>query len=273
MNFGTTIVAGRYLEGTSLLHKASPGAKLFVLAIYLLVLLSIHTPIVLMICAAGLLMVITLIGVPFGFTLQGVRPLLKLAFVAFVINAFFAGGTALADSGILQYVSREGSTRSLTMFVRLLVMTWMTALLTATTPPLVLAHSMAHLLSPLEKIKVPVADISRILSLAIVLIPVVAEKAETFMTVRMPNPDADANLSKKGRLDRFLKDITVLFEELFMHGRTLATELDTGCRQQEEMRAGMSAAGLGRNELLFIVIAFGCLALLVVVEHLFVANL
>jgi energy-coupling factor transport system permease protein len=269
LKLGTTIVAGRYLEGTSLLHRVSPGAKLFVLAIYLVVLLSIHTPVVLMLFAAGLLLVITLTGVPFGFTLQGVRPLMKLAFVAFVINAFFAGGTAFADSGILQYVSREGSTRSLTMFVRLLVMTWITALLTATTPPLVLAHSIAHLLSPLEKIKVPVADISRILSLSIVLIPVVAEKAETFMTVRTPA----ANLSKKARLDRLLKEITVLFEELFMHGRVLATELDTGYQQQEEMKAGKAATGFGRNELLFMMIAFGCLALLVFAEHLFVANL
>lgn len=260
-----SVEMGKYIEGNSLLHRVNPKSKLLVVTVYLAVLLVTPFGAGILLYAVGMLAATTLVGIPLTRSLRGVRPLVKLAFVALVANAFFTGGTALAESGALQYISQEGCIRSLTMLARLLTMAWLTSLLTATTPPIALMDSVTSILVHLEKIKIPVSDAVRILSLAISLLPVVASKAESFLATRSLHPVSTEGLSKKNGLDDHLGALTEFFTELYAHGNQLATTLEMNPQSFNGYKKGGSAVRCSGDDLLFIVGALSYLVIMIIV--------
>lgn len=259
-----SISMGKYIEGNSLLHRVNPQSKLFVVIVYFAVLLMVPVHTGILVYAVGMLAAITVAGIPLKRSLQGIRPLVMLSLVALVTNALFTRGTALAENGALQYISQEGCIRSLTMLVRLLVVAWLAALLTATTQTRVLINSVTIILAKLEKIKIPVTDTIQILSLTMGLLPAVASKAESFFANR-PRLLGPEGLSMHARLDEYIRELSVLFTELYAFGKELIFTLEAEPQPAELYEKKGGGTALGGDDFLFTVVALSYLALMTAV--------
>ena len=96
--------------------------------------------------------------------MKGLKPLIFVIILTGVLNLFYTtGGKVLFDWWIFT-VTTEGLKRAFLMVVRIMMLICGTLLLTYTTSPLALTDGLELLLNPLKKLRVPVHEMSMIMS-------------------------------------------------------------------------------------------------------------
>jgi energy-coupling factor transport system permease protein len=223
------LASGRYLPGRSILHRSDPRSKIVLTLIFALVAVAARSYLTLILMLLMSFGMAQGIGRSLRHSLRGLKPVAYLAVFTAISQLFFGGGPALAESGVLSLLSREGGERSLMMILRLAVLVNGTSLLTATTPPLTLAAGLQWLMKPLQRLGLPVGEIAMMMSLALRFIPVVAEEAEKLFkehAARSPQ-FAGGNLLQRARSCMPL--VVPLFTSVVRRGDALAAAMDARC--------------------------------------------
>lgn len=220
---------GRYIDGKSLLHRSDPRTKIVLTLVFALGVLAARSPLTLALLLLFSFGMAQYVGRPLRHSLRGLKPIVYLAAFTAVAHLFFSGGPALAESGLLSHVSRNGAGRSLMMILRLTVLVNGTSLLTATTTPLTLTDGLQWLMKPLQRVGLQVGEIAMMMSLALRFIPVIAEESE--MLIKKQSADfphlAGTNLLQRTR--SCLPLIMPLFAGVVRRGDALATAMDARC--------------------------------------------
>jgi len=220
---------GRYISGTSLLHRCDPRTKIILALIFSVIVYTVHTPqslILLLLCSFG---IAQRAGRPLRHSLRGLKPIVYLASITAITHLFFGGGPALAESGILSFVSRDGAGRSLLMILRLTVLINGTSLLTVTTTPLTMMDGLQWLMKPLQRFGVPVGEIAMMMSLALRFIPVIVEEAKQLLKNHAEISRDFSNGTMLQRARSCLPLVIPLFAGVVRRGDALATAMDARC--------------------------------------------
>ena len=153
------IAFGQYVEGTSVIHRLDPRAKIIIALLYIIVIFLAKsvTAFVLLTAAAGVFIGMT--GISPKLILRSMRSLLFIILFTAVINIFWmTGDTLLVSLGPVK-IYLEGIINALLIVLRIvLLITATSVFLTYTTTPLALTDGLEQLLGPLKKIKVPVHE-------------------------------------------------------------------------------------------------------------------
>ena len=171
-------LAGRYLPGSSPLHRLDARAKL-------LCFLLLTAAVILAGTAAGYALVIAAVfalflasGLPGRAVFGTVLRLKYFYLIVFLMNAlFFTTEAPLWHWGIFS-LSWEGMARGLNVILRIWPVMVLGALLTQTTKPLEITEALRFLVRPLRVLRLPADEVAMILSVAVQFIPILLEEAE-----------------------------------------------------------------------------------------------
>ena len=172
------ITLGQYFPGDTIVHRLDARTKLLLVIIYIAALFTAVDWL-----SYGLMFAVTVGCVALSkikprTLMKGLKPLIFVIILTGVLNLFYTtGGKVLFDWWIFT-VTTEGLKRAFLMVVRIMMLICGTLLLTYTTSPLALTDGLELLLNPLKKLRVPVHEMSMIMSMALRFIPTLIEETD-----------------------------------------------------------------------------------------------
>lgn len=228
---------GQYVPIASPVHALEPRAKIALLAAFVAALFLVDGWTGLGACAALLVAVLALSGVPARIALRGIRTVTLLLVFSVGAQALRWGPAtvSLVRVGPLA-VDGPGLARGLFFAARIVVLVVGTSLLTLTTTPVSLTDALERLMRPLGLVGVPVGDVATMLSIALRFIPTTAEEAEK---VVLAQASRGARFDRGGPVRRaraFVPVLVPLFVNLFRRADELACAMEARCYRGGEGR-------------------------------------
>lgn len=243
------VTLGQFFPGTSIVHRLDPRCKLLMTVVYIAALFTAEN----YVSYAAMLVVtgvcIALSRIPLKVILRGLKPLWIIIALTAVLNMFFTPGRELVSFWKIT-ITYEGLVRAVFMVLRITMLIAGTFLLTYTTSPIALTDAMEILFGPLKKLKVPVHEMSMMMSMALRFIPTLIEETDKIMSAQKAR-GADFESGNIFQRAKALVPILVpLFISAFRRADELATAMECRCYQGGEGRTKLKVLHYARRDYL-----------------------
>ena len=194
------ITLGQYFPGKSPIHRLDPRAKLTAMTCYIVALFLAQWLVTYGVLLAVLAGVVAASTVKLKALLRGMKPVVFILVFTALLNILYTPGEPLVSFWIFN-ITREGIVHAVFMVVRILMLISCTFLLTYTTSPLELTDGLESLLGPLKAVRVPVHELSMMMSIALRFIPTLIEETDKIMSAqRARGADFDSgNLAQRAK--------------------------------------------------------------------------
>lgn len=222
------ITLGQFFPGESLVHRLDARTKILLTLFYMAALFTAKTAAGLVVCALFILGVSALARIPLRMLFSGLKPLLLIILLTGVINVFYIPGDVVAHFWIFN-ITRQGIATAVFMSVRIVFLVLGASMLTYTTSPIMLTDGLDVMLSPLERIRLPVHELSMMLTIALRFIPTLTEETDKIMQAQKAR---GADFESGGLLKRvraLLPILIPLFVSAFRRADELALAMDCRC--------------------------------------------
>lgn len=254
------ITLGQYYQTDSLLHRMDCRVKLVGTLTFLISLFVVDNVWGYLLAAGFLGLCIRLSHVPFRFMVRGMKAILFLLLFAVVFNLFLTPGTPVLSIWKLS-ITREGIAMAFKMATRLTLLIIGSSLMTLTTTPNHLTDGLESLLRPLKKIKVPVHEISMMMSIALRFIPILMEETDKIMKAQIARGADFESGNLIERAKAMVPLLVPLFIAAFRRANDLAMAMEARCYRGGEGRTKMKPLVYQRRDYL----AYAALAAYLVV--------
>ena len=233
------ITLGQYFPDNTAVHRLDPRTKLLAVTLYIVALFCAKSVYAYGAVIAVLAVCVIVSRVPLRSLTKGLEPVYVIVLFTALMNLFFTAGTPICDLWLLRRISWEGVRSAAVMVLRILLLIMGTFLLTYTTSPISLTDALEHLLSPLKKLKLPVHELSMMMSIALRFIPTLIEETDKIMSAQKAR-GADFESGNIFRRARSLIPILVpLFISAFRRADELATAMECRCYHGGEGRTAL----------------------------------
>lgn len=230
------ITLGQYFPGDTVVHRLDPRTKLLLVIIYIVGLFNSvgWASYAFVILVTALSMAISKIKPRSA--LKGLKPLVIIIILTAVLNIFYTDGTPIVEGWIITW---EGIERAVMMSLRIILLIVGTFMLTYTTSPIALTDGLEIMMSPLKKIKIPVHEMSMMMSMALRFIPTLIEETDKIMSAQKARgADFDSgNLFQRAKA--LLPILVPLFVSAFRRADELAVAMESRCYHGGEGRTRM----------------------------------
>lgn len=217
------LILGRYLPGDSWVHRLDPRTKLVASFYYIgIIFMANNWQSYAFMFVATMAMVLAS-RIRLGFFLRGLRPMLWLILFTVALQIFFTkGGHVYWQWGWLA-MTQFGLTNGAFIFMRFVLIIFVSTLLTLTTPPLALADAVESLLRPLRRLHVPVTELALVLQIALRFVPTLMDQTTKIMNAqRARGVDFGS-----GNLFQQMRAVVPLLIPLFVDSFNIAEDLAT----------------------------------------------
>ena len=241
------ITLGQYYQTDSVIHRLDPRVKLTATIVFIIGLFVVDNIWGYVLAALFLACIIRLSHVPFRFMVKGMKAIVFLLVLTVVFNLFLTPGEPLFSLWKLT-ITKEGLRTAIFMAVRLSFLIIGSSVMTLTTTPNNLTDGMESLLNPLKKLKVPVHEISMMMSIALRFIPILVEETDKIMKAQMAR-GADfesGNLIQKAR--NMVPLLVPLFISAFRRATDLAMAMEARCYHGGDGRTKMKPLCYARRD-------------------------
>ena len=260
------ITLGQYFPGTTVVHRLDPRAKLIWLVGYIVALfmakswISYGVMLVVLICAASLgrIRPKTL--------LSGMKPLIFIVAFTGIINLLYGSGEPLVKFWIFK-ITANGIKNAIFMVARIMMLVCGTFLLTYTTSPLELTDGLEMLLAPLNKIKIPVHELSMMMSIALRFIPTLVEETDKIMSAQKARGASFDTGRLTERAKALLPLLVPLFVSAFRRADELATAMECRCYHGGEGRTRMKRLHFARRDVIALIACAAVIAAVCVLRQ------
>lgn len=263
-DFARNVTVGQYVPGRSVIHRLDPRAKLLGFIIVLAAIITSSSYVGNAVGLAAAIGLVLLAGIPLGYVMSGVKPIIPILVVFTIFNFLFLGNYDPTGSPVLwrqdmaigpyefRFTVTENSMKQTVQgVVRIIALIVLTSLLTLTTTITGLAKAIELLLGPFRRIKVPAHEAAMVLAIAYRFVPTVADELERLMKAQASR---GADFGQPGRL-RFIKrakqmiPITVpLFVGAFRRAERLIMAMESRCYIGGKGRTPISLPPLARQD-------------------------
>ncbi|MBS6928469.1 MAG: energy-coupling factor transporter transmembrane protein EcfT [Finegoldia magna] len=221
-----------------MIHKLDPRVKVtfvffYIIAIFLISKLWVYAPVLVFLIA-----IIKISKIKPNFVFKGVKPLIPIILLTFILNVLMTPGEVVWKWGILT-VTKSGLNLGFFMAFRLIFLVLGTSLLTLTTSPIELTDAMEKMLHPFTKIGFPAHQFAMMMTIALRFIPTLFEETDKIMKAQMAR-GADF---ESGNIIKRAKNLVPLLVPLFINALKIAGELAVA------MEARCYRGGEGRTRL------------------------
>lgn len=222
------ITIGQYYPADSVLHRLDPRTKFIGTFCFIISVFVFHTFPGYAVATLFLAGLILLSKVPVKFIFKGLKAIFVLLLFTVVFNIILTPGKVLWSFGFIK-VTEEGLRLAGRMAIRLIYLVIGSSIMTLTTTPNQLTDGLERLLRPLNKIHVPVHEISMMMSIALRFIPILLEETDKIMKAQIAR-GADfesGNLIQKAK--NMVPLLVPLFISAFRRANDLAMAMEARC--------------------------------------------
>ena len=177
------ITLGQYFPGNTIVHRLDPRTKIWMVVMYIVALFTAKWFVSYGIMLIFLISSILLSKIELKTILRGMKPLILIIIITGILNMFYTAGEPLVSFWIFT-ITKEGLVRAFFMVIRILMLVTGTFLLTYTTSPIALTDGLENMMAPLKKIKVPVHELSMMMSIALRFIPTLIEETDKIISAQ-----------------------------------------------------------------------------------------
>ncbi|MDN5302363.1 MAG: energy-coupling factor transport system permease protein [Thermoanaerobacteraceae bacterium] len=257
------ITIGQYIPGNSIVHRLDPRTKIIITLVYMILLFILNNFEGYLFPVGFILLASMLSGISLRYMVKGLRPLIVIIVLTFILNTFMIKGTVLYQIGPFD-VTYEGLYQGSFMAIRLVLLIVGTSLLTLTTSPIALTDGIERLLSPAKKIGVPAHELAMMMTIALRFIPTLLEETDKIMKAQMAR-GADF---ESGNIIRRAKNMVPLLVPLFIsafrRADDLAMAMEARCYRGGENRSRMKELRMSSLDfityIVFLIIVLGGIA-------------
>lgn len=252
------VTLGQYFPGDTVLHRLDPRAKLIFVFIFIVALFTALNWYSFALIFVLTVSCILLSKIKMKTLLSGMKPILIIILLTAFLNLFYTPGEPLFDFWIF-HISKEGLKKSILMSGRIILLISGTLLLTYTTSPIALTDGLEYLLNPLKKIKVPIHEMSMMMSMALRFIPTLIEEMDKIISAQKARgADFDTGgLIKKAKA--LLPILVPLFVSAFRRADELAIAMESRCYHGGEGRTRMKQLKMKIADYIALALAFAVL--------------
>lgn len=232
------ITLGQYYPEQSTIHRLDARTKILGTLLYIIEIFLVNSfgGFGLVILALGVLIGIS--RVPVRFIFKGLKAVVFIILLTFVLNLFMFDGTVLWHWKFLT-ITYEGLYRSCFMALRLILLIIGTSMLTLTTKPMELTDGLEKLLKPFNRFGLPSHEIALMMSIALRFIPTLLEETDKIMKAQQAR-GADF---ESGNLIQRVKNMIPILIPLFVGSFRIAQDLALA------MEARCYHGGVGRTRM------------------------
>ena len=235
------ITLGQYFPGDTIVHRLDARTKLILVVLYIVALFQIKPATI----------------------FKGLKPMLFIIVLTAALNIFYTQGTPIIPGWIITW---EGIARSVKMILRIVLLITGTFLLTYTTSPIALTDGLELLLNPLKKIKVPVHEMTMMMSMALRFIPTLIEETDKIMSAQKARGADFETGSLIQRAKALLPVLVPLFVSAFRRADELAVAMESRCYHGGEGRTSMKQPKMLRRDWAALIIGVVFLAAMIIMK-------
>ena len=259
------ITLGQYFPGDSIVHRLDPRTKLILVIVYIIALFQAQGWVSYGIIIALTALCMALSKIRFGTIFKGLKPMLFIIVLTALLNVFYTAGTPIRPGWIITW---EGLDRAVKMVLRIVMLITGTFLLTYTTSPIALTDGLELLLAPLKKLKVPVHEMTLMMSMALRFIPTLIRETDVIMSAQKAR-GADFETGSLVRRAKALLPILVpLFVSAFRRADELAVAMESRCYHGGEGRTRMKQLRMAKRDWIALALGFAVLGGMIALRRL-----
>ena len=255
------ITIGQYYPAESVIHRLDPRVKLVGTLTFIISLFLHRSFLMYLVAAVFLTIVIKASKVPFRFMIKGLKAIMVLLLITVVFNLFLTPGTPLIRIWKLT-LTVEGVKQAAFMAIRLAFLIVGSSVMTLTTTPNHLTDGMEK---GLNKLHVPVHEVSMIMSIALRFIPILLEETDKIMKAQEARgADFDSgNLIQKAK--SLVPLLVPLFISAFRRANDLAMAMEARGYRGGEGRTKMKPLIYQKRDRMAYGVLLGYLAVMILV--------
>jgi len=239
---------GQYYPGHSLLHRLDPRPKLIFVFIYVILIFFANNPASLLWMGSIVLGALAISRIPPTVLLKGMKPVFWLLLLLAAMHLFLTReGPVLFRWGWFA-VYDEGARQAVIISARLLFLISISSLLTYTTRPMDLTFGLEKLFAPLKRFRVPVGELSLMMSIALRFIPTLMEEADKIMKAQMARGADFESRNLASRARSLLPLLVPLFVSSFHRAEDLAMAMEARGYRGEEGRTRFRQLAMRRAD-------------------------
>lgn len=222
------ITLGQYYPEQSVIHRLDARTKILGTLLYIIEIFLVNSfaGFGLVILALGVLIGIS--RVPVRFIFKGLKAVVFIILLTFVLNLFMFDGTVLWHWKFLT-ITYEGMYRSCFMALRLILLIIGTSMLTLTTKPMELTDGLERLLKPFNRFGLPSHEIALMMSIALRFIPTLLEETDKIMKAQQARGADFESGSLIQRVKNMIPILIPLFVGSFRIAQDLALAMEARC--------------------------------------------
>ena len=255
------ITIGQYYPADSILHRLDPRVKFIGTFLFLISLFVADGIWGYALATVFLVSIVGLSKVPVKFMLKGLKPLFLILIITLAFNLFLVPGEVIWEFGFLK-LTYEGIRQAVKIGIRLIYLVIGSSVMTLTTTPNQLTDGLERILNPLKKIKVPVHEISMMMSIALRFIPILMEETDKIMKAQIAR-GADfesGNLIQKAK--SLIPLLVPLFISAFRRADDLAMAMECRCYHGGEGRTRLKELRMSGKDVWLTIAAVAVFALM-----------
>ena len=259
------ITLGQYFPGDTIVHRLDPRTKIILVLFYIIALFTADSWV-----SYGLVLVVSVIcqslsRIRAKNLFKGLKPMLVIITLTAVLNIIYTTGTPVLPGWIITW---EGIARAVKMVLRIVLLITGTFLLTYTTSPIALTDGLEILLNPLKKLKVPIHEMTMMMSMALRFIPTLIEETDKIMSAQRAR-GADFETGSLVRRAKALIPVLVpLFVSSFRRADELAVAMECRCYHGGEGRTRMKQLKMTSADITALILGAVFLAAVIVIRRL-----
>ena len=222
------ITLGQYYPADSILHRLDPRVKFIGTLVYIVSLFLVTGIIGYAVCAAVLITLVLLSKVPPLYVLRSMKPILVILVFTMLFNIFLTQGQVLWSWWIFR-ITKEGILMAVRMAFRLSFLVTGSSIMTLTTTPNALTDGMESMFGFLKAVRVPVHEISMMMSIALRFIPILTEETDKIKKAQIARgADFDSG-NFITRMKALIPILVPLFVSAFRRANDLAMAMEARC--------------------------------------------
>ena len=259
------ITIGQYFPGQSFIHKMDPRMKIISTLLYIVMLFLAGN--FMGICAGILLLILMyqLSGIPMNMVTKSLKPVIPVVIFTSVLNIFFVSGEVLLKFFFIE-ITREGINLAILMSFRILCLFAGSSLLTYTTSPIELTDAIERLLNPLKKLKVPVHELSMMMTIALRFIPTLIEETDKIINAQKAR---GADMESGGLMQRAKALVPILiplFVSSFRRADELAMAMECRCYRGGDGRTRMKQLQYSHRDWIALTVMAGAIVVVLLLN-------
>ncbi|QNL43365.1 energy-coupling factor transporter transmembrane protein EcfT [Oscillibacter hominis] len=229
------ITLGQYFPGDTIAHRLDPRTKLILVVLYIVGLFCAKNVLTYAMMMAALFLCVKVSKVGARALLRGLKPVLLIIAFTAVLNLFFTSGDTLVQWWIFR-ITKQGLQMAVFMVLRITMLIMGTFLLTYTTSPITLTDGLESLMNPLKKLRVPVHELSMMMSIALRFIPTLIEETDKIMSAQKARGADFESGNLLQRAKAMIPLLVPLFISAFRRADELAVAMECRCYHGGEGR-------------------------------------